>query len=812
MFTQASLRPLAISAAAAALFGASLPALAQQTAQSAQATQSTQRDARIDYRIAPSDLNTALNRFAEASGVQLAYASSLVAGKQSPGFTGRADAAGALTQVLRGTGLRAVRGQNAAFVLEVDPEPPGTDANLAAETSLPAMTIRAQSEADAHDPTVAGAALKSSTPLTRTPQSVSIIERKQMDEQNVQSVAQALRYSAGIVPETRGIGDRYDSLQMRGFGGFGGNAVYVNFLDGLNLGRGLSYAVPQIEQYGLQRIEVLRGPSSILYGQANPGGVVVLESKRPEADHVNEVMLGAGTHNRWEGAFDLGGAVDADKRVLYRFVGLARDADTQVSGTKEQRIYVAPSLTLRPDANTEFTLLASYQYDPNNGYYGFLPRYGTVSYNPNGQIGTGFNDGEPDYDHFRREQASIGYAFTHRFNDVFTVRQNARYTHMWSDYQTVYSSGYTNSSNRYLNRLTTASLEHLDALSTDTQLEADFNTGPVRHAVLMGLDYQMTMSDRRLSSGKAPSLDITDPIYGQSLTAPKLASYTRQRTDDLGLYVQDQMTIGKWSFVLGAREDYASTSANEYVKNTSSYQFDRAFTWRAGVLYAFDNGISPFASFSRSFQPVTSGTTADGSSLKPSTGRQFEVGVKYQIPGTTSFTTLSLYDLQQTNVSTPDPNNANYRVQTGAVKSRGVELETHLNITRDLSLIAAYSYTSAYVASANDSSLGHTPAAVPKNTASLWADYTLHRGTFKGLGMGAGVRYIGSTYGAADDSFKVGSFTLVDLALHYEMRNWRFALNASNLFDRQYVAACASATQCFWGVRREVIGTARYQW
>ncbi|WP_321816038.1 MULTISPECIES: TonB-dependent siderophore receptor [unclassified Paraburkholderia] len=810
MFTQASFRPLAISAAAAALFGAALPAFADQdtTANAA----STQRDARIDYRIAPSDLNTALNRFAETSGVQLAYASSLVAGKHSPGFNGHADAASALTQLLRGTGLRAVRGQNAAFVLETDPQPPGSDSSTAADTALPAVKISAQNAADSHDPTVSGAALKSNVALTRTPQSVSIIERKQMDEQNVQTVAQALRYSAGVVPETRGIGDRYDSLQMRGFGGFGGNAVYVNFLDGLNMGRGLSYAVPQIEQYGLQRIEVLRGPSSILYGQANPGGVVVLESKRPEADHVNEVMLGAGTHNRWEGAFDLGGALDTDKRVLYRFVGLARDADTQVNGTKEQRIYVAPSLTLRPDANTELTLLASYQYDPNNGYYGFLPRYGTVSYNPNGQIGTGFNDGDPNYDHFRREQVTLGYAFSHRFNDTFTVRQNTRYMHMWSDYQTVYSSGYTNSTNRYLKRLTTASMEHLDALSTDTQLESDFNTGPLHHAVLTGIDYQMTMADRRLSSGSASSLDITAPVYGQAIADPKLASYTRQRTDDLGLYVQDQITLDKWSFVLGAREDFASTNANEYVKHTSSSQFDRAFTWRAGVLYAFDNGLSPFASFSRSFQPVTSGTTQDGSALKPSTGRQFEVGLKYQMPGTTSFTTLSLYDLEQHNVSTPDPTNSSYRVQTGAVKSRGVELETHLNLTRELSLIAAYTYTSAWVSSANDTSLGHTPAAVPKQTASLWADYTLHRGTLKGLGMGAGVRYIGSTYGAADDSFKVGSFTLVDLALHYELRNWRFALNASNLFDRQYVAACASATQCFWGVRREVIGTARYQW
>jgi iron complex outermembrane receptor protein len=808
-------RQLAVRTAIITLFAASHVEAQQATPRATAgpgAQPSAKPSAQFDYRIAPGDLASALNVFAEVSGIQLAYAPALVAGKHTAGFTGRSESIAALDTVLRGTGLHAVRGQNAVFLLEADTAPEAPRGETAAETVLSPVRVTSAALTDPHNPTVASAALKSDVPLTKTPQSVSVIERKQMDEQNVRTVAQALRYSAGVIPETRGIGDRYDSLQMRGFGGFGGNAVYVSFLDGLNLGRGLSYAVPQIEQYGLQRIEVLRGPSSILYGQANPGGVVVMESKRPEPDQINEIMIGAGTHNRWEGAFDVGGSLDADKKVMYRFVGLARDSDTQVTGTKEQRIYFAPSVTIRPDADTDITLLASYQYDPSNGYYGFLPRYGTVSYNPNGMLGTGFNDGDPDFDYFKRAQASVGFSIDHRINDTWKVRQNTRYMHMWSDNRTVYSSGYTDSTMRYLNRLTTASLEHVDALSTDTQAEADFRTGPLSHVVLMGLDYQMTMSDRKLSSGKAPALDITAPVYGMAIANPTLASYTRQRTDDLGLYLQDQMTIGKWSFVLGAREDYASTSLNEYVKHTSSSQFDRAFTWRAGVLYAFDNGISPFASFSRSFQPVTSGTTSSGDALKPSTGRQFEVGIKYQIPGTTSFTTLSLYDIDQHNVSTPDPVNASYRVQTGAVRSRGVELETHLDVTRDLSLIAAYSYVSAWVASANDTSLGHTPVAVPKHAASLWADYTLHRGELKGFGVGAGIRYIGGTYGASDNSFKVASFTLVDLAMHYDWRNWRFAVNASNLFDRQYVAACASATQCFYGIRREVIGTARYQW
>ncbi|WP_347558922.1 TonB-dependent siderophore receptor [Robbsia sp. KACC 23696] len=763
------------------------------------------------YEIAAAPLTRALNAFAERSGVQLIYTASLVAKKQSPGVRGRMTAIGALNALLRGTGLYARPGANAAFVLEPQKNVDRIDAADAplSEGALPGVTV---TSADNQTSNSANAALKTRTPLKSTPQSVTVIERKQMDDQNVQTVAQALRYTAGVVAETRGIGDRYDSLQMRGFGGFGGNASYINFLDGLKLGRGLSYAVPQIEQYGLQRIEVLRGPSSLLYGQANPGGVVIMESKLPEANHVNEIELEGGTHDRWQGAFDLGGSLGEDKKVLYRFVGLARDADTQVSGTKDQRLYFAPSVTFKPDSNTTLTLLASYQYDPANGYYGFLPRYGTVSYNRYGQIGTSFNDGDPDYDHFRRQQTSVGYSLTHRFDDTWTVRQNVRYMHMWSDYRTVYSSGYTNTTNRYLNRLTSASLEHVDSLSIDNQAEAHFQTGALQHTVLFGLDYQVAVSDRRLASGKAAALDITAPVYNLTIADPTLASYTRQRTDELGLYAQDQIRLGRWSFVFGGREDWSSTDANEYVKSTTSHQFDRAFTWRAGLVYEFANGLSPYFSYSRSFQPSTSGTTSSGALLKPTTGGQYELGVKYQPPGGHTATTLALYDLQQSNVATADPANSAYKVQTGKVHSRGIELESHVDLTSSLTLVGAYTYTSAWVAAANDSSLNHTPVAVPRQMVSLWADYTLHGGPLRNLGAGAGVRYIGSSYGASDDSFRVSSFTLFDLAIHYDWRNWRFGLNATNLFDRQYVAACASATQCFWGTRREVMGTARYQW
>ncbi|SDR35424.1 iron complex outermembrane recepter protein [Paraburkholderia fungorum] len=784
---------------------------AQSSATGSAGSSSSSAAALHEFRIAPGSLNSALNAFADVSGVQIAYAADLTVGRQSPGVKGSMSSANALDALLAGTGLVAQQGAHGGIVLSVKAQDVPASGEVSPEGKTLPPVVVSSSAVSADEPVVSRASTKTATALKDTPQSVTVIDRAQMDAQGVQSVAQALRYTPGVVAEARGVGERYDSVMLRGFGGFGGSASYVNFLDGLKLGRGLSYAVPQIDQYGLQRIEVLRGPSSILYGQASPGGVIVMESKMPEANHVNEIDVAAGTHNLWQGAFDLGGQLD-DGKVLYRFVGLARDADTQVSGTKERRIYFAPSVTIKPDADTSLTLLASYQYDPENGYYGFLPRYGTVSANPNGQLGTGFNDGDPDYDTYKRMQASVGYQFEHRFNDVWTVRQNARYMHMWSNYKTVYSSGYTDSTQRYLNRLTSGSYEHVDSISVDNQAEAHFKTGALEHTVLFGLDYQMTMADRTLASGKAAALDILNPDYSIAIADPTTASYTRQRTDQLGLYAQDQVRFGKWSFVIGGREDWASTDSNELIKSTSTHQYDRAFTWRGGVLYSFDSGVTPYFSYSRSFQPTTSGTTSDGAPLKPTTGEQYEVGVKYQRPGSASFTTVSLFDLRQRNVSTIDPNNSNYRVQTGQVNSRGVEVEAHLALTHSLNAILAYTYTSAYVASATDSSLGHTPAAVPRQMASAWLDYTLHAGPLSGLGFGGGVRYIGNTYGAADNSFKVSSYTLVDLGAHYDWRNWRFSVTASNLFDREYVAACASATQCFYGLRRTVIGHATYQW
>lgn len=793
------LRVLAVSGILLLTAGACLPARAQ----------TSTRAAAIGFDIPAGSLAQALNRFAEQSGLQLVYAASLTRGKQTPGVRGTLPPGEALDRLLAGSGLSSRLEAGERVTLEAAPQ--AGEAPRQQAGALPAVQVSGRAPAGLSG-TTAQVALKQNSSLHDTPQSVSVVTREQMEARGAATVSQALRYSAGVVAETRGTGTRYDTVTLRGFGGFGGSASYVNFLDGLRLGRGISYAVPQIDTYDIDNLTLLRGPASVLYGQVSPGGVVVMRSKLPEAEHVNEIEAELGTHRRVQAAFDLGGKVDEDGKVLYRFVGLARDAHTQVDMTRERRYLFAPSVTLKPDADTRLTLYASYQHDPYNGYYGFMPRYGTVSAGKAGELSTSFFDGDPNLEKYSRTQSTFGYEFSRRLNEVWTVRQNTRYMHIASDYETVWSNGYTDASQRYLSRKTTVSYENVDSVSLDNQAQASFHTGPLSHTVLLGLDYQWAFAERRFGQGNAPSLDILNPSYRVAISSPAISSITRQRTDQLGLYAMDQVQWDRWHYTLGLRQDWASTDAHDIKANSATHQFDRAFTWNTGLLYAFDNGIAPYVSYARSFQPVTSGTTASGAPMRPTTGEQYEVGVKYQPNNQPSFVTLSVFDLRQKNVATTDPDNSAYKVQTGAVRSRGAELEGHIEVSPALSIQAAYSYVSAYVASANDSSLGHTPAAVPRHTASLFADYRMRGGALRGLGFGAGVRYVGGTYGAADNAFRVGSYTLFDASVHYDLRQWRFALNASNLFDRRYVAACNSATQCFWGVRREVVASARYQW
>ncbi|CAI1160372.1 ferrichrome porin FhuA [Serratia entomophila] len=652
---------------------------------------------------------------------------------------------------------------------------------------------------------------KTDTPVQKNPQSVSVVTREEMDMRQPDTVKGALAYAPGVFA-SRGSSTIYDSVAIRGF-----PAVNTNqYLDGLRL-QGDNYSEASIDPYFLERAELLRGPVSVLYGKSSPGGLVSMVSKRPTTEPLREIQFKMGTDNLFQTGFDFSDALDDNGIYSYRLTGLAKDSDAQQNMSKEKRYAIAPSFSWRPDDKTNFTLLANIQNDPYTGYYGWLPKQGTLIPLPNGnKLPTDFNEGEAS-NYTSRKQRMIGYSFEHAFNDTWAVRQNLRYMQLETDLKSIYGSGVSAATPTTINRAYVQSKEHLNSFSVDTQAQAKVKTGDVDHTLLFGVDYMRMRNDINSGFGTADSLSMTHPQYGNDGYVITFPYNYLNRQEQTGLYAQEQGEWNQWVLTLGGRYDWAKTSAFNRNLGTTDEQTDGQFTWRGGLNYLFDNGITPYFSYSQSFEPNL-GTTAGGSTFKPSIGKQFETGVKYVPKDRPIVLTAALYQLTKNNNLTTDPDNILFSTQSGEIRSRGVELEAKAALNANVNLIASYTYTDAKYTEDTNFQDKPTPE-IPKHTASLWADYTFHETAVSGLTLGSGVRYVGtsSSFNSADNStFKVPDYTLVDATIKYDLA--RFGLpgssvgvNINNLFDKTYVSSCYRDYACYWGAERQVVATATFR-
>ncbi|EOT1757111.1 TonB-dependent siderophore receptor [Citrobacter koseri] len=659
-------------------------------------------------------------------------------------------------------------------------------------------------------------ATKTSAELVKTPQSVSVVTRDQMDALDATSVSQALRYTAGAFTEYRGSSNRNDEVFVRGF------SYVPKFLDGLSFGATASSQTGTVDPWLLERVELVRGPASVLFGQVNPGGLISMTSKRPTSEPIHKVQFSTGNRDLAEGAFDFGGPLSDDGRVLYRLNGIARTQHNQVEDYKDSRVAIAPAITWYPNDQTRFTLLTSYQKDPDAGYRNFLPAYGTVTSANGKYIPLDFNVSDPDYDQSWREQTMVGYEFEHQFNDMMTFRQNARYASIKQKYRyLVYFNSKPEST--LLSRRAQHEERTTNEFGIDNQLEAQFATAQMNHTLLGGLDYKSS-NDKQLlmrGSGSQYDMDWTHPVYGvnvdESTFSP--ASHEQQNLDQMGLYLQDQMSWNNWELLLSGRYDWTEVRTTDYIDSEKTQQNDNKFTWRTGLLYAFDFGLSPYISYSTSYEPNLQTNRAPGSApFKPTTGKQTEVGVKYQ-PVDNTLMSLALYDLKQSNVSTYN-STLGWFENAGEVRSKGVEAEIHSSLWDSVNLIGSYTYTDAETVNTTVAGTeGKTPARIPAHMASAFASYTFPGGPLKSLTTGVGVRYIGTSYGDAKNTFKVPAVDLYDAMVSYELGELNSSLkgaavqfNVNNIADTKYVASCASDTACFYGVGRTVTATVSYSW
>jgi iron complex outermembrane receptor protein len=774
------------------------------------------------YNLPAAPLASTLNRIASQAGVALSLNPSLAAGKTSAPVNGQFDAIGALHEALRGSGLQLEQGSAGTYTLA--PIPEGVMA--LPETSITGQQAfeSAWGPADGYLATRTAAGTKTDTPIVEAPRSMSVITRQQLDERQVLNLNDALRYTAGVQSSGYGADSRADWLRVRGFDP-------TQFLDGLPLPKG-SFANPKVEPWNLERITVLRGPASSVYGQTPPGGMLDMISRRPQAESAQQIEVQAGSNEHKQINFDSTGKIDDEGRFLYRVSGVVRDSNAPVDHIPDKRYNLAPSLTWNIDDDTRLTFISQYTRDDTGITGQFLPLQGTQL--AGSTISHHKNLGEPDWDFYDRTYYALGYAFEHRLNDVWQFRQNLRYTKSDLSFQAVNVATFnTVDADGNVNRESGIVNEDISQFAVDNNFQADFQTGAISHTLLLGLDHQRSNTNYQWLYGgsylydaggnvignNVPPINVNNPVHGQDMSNVSyfaLQDYS-QKTRQTGLYVQDQMALDNWRLTLGGREDWVHTGTTFHaLGDATSTQRDAAFTGNVGLSYVFDNGVTPYISYTESFQPSTGASASAVQSFKPTNGRQYEVGVKYQPVGSKTLLTAAVYDLRQDNVKVTE---GSLNRQVGELQVRGLELEATTEVTDNLKLVGSYTYTDTKILKGLPAEVGNRMALIPRNQATLWSDYTWHAGLLDGFGVGAGVRYVGDTYGNTTntDVAHVPSYTVYDAAVHYDLgrannslKGVTLAVEAKNLLNKDYLSNC-DGYWCYYGDERNVVASVNYK-
>lgn len=769
------------------------------------ASSQTSTSAIIRVSLPAQPLSQSLNSLARQANLTLIVQPRLVAGRQAPAINDTLTTRQALDRLLAGSDLSAQLDADAVVIRRA---PAASDVQ-----ELSQVTVTG-SEQTATSPVYGAVAQRTSTgvktdsDILETPQSVSVVTSEQIALQGASGIDESLRYTSGVVAAAYGEDPRGDWIRVRGF-------APAKYLDGLPLPDGSWTANTRYEPYALERIEVLKGPSSVLYGALPPSGFINAVSKRPLDDPYHELGVSYGSHDRKEFTADFTGPLTEDGTLLYRVVGLARDSKAESDYGYDKRYMLAPSLTWKPNADTSLTVLAMLQRSRSRGWGGFLPAEGTLLPNPNGTIPSSFYGGEPAFDRYEKNTQSIGYLFAHRVNDKLTLRQNARMNWADVDHPSVGLLGFMPGSQRMLSRYVYTPREDSTMFSIDNQAEYTLMAGGAEHTLLAGLDYKRSRNDYKVGMGfNAAPLDAFNPIYGSPVPVPPDNQHTIQTQEQIGAYLQDQIRWDSWVATLSARHDWVDTKTNDKLAYTHAKQRDEKWSGRVGLNYLFESGVSPYVSYATSFEPAV-GQTYGGSPFVPLTGRQFEAGLKYRPPNSDSLYSIAVFDLQQENVLVTDINTPvfGYQIQQGKIRSQGVELEAHAQLTPALTLIGSYTYTQAKVKKTTDpATLNKQVPLQPRHQASVWADYRFPADIAPGLGLGAGVRYTGASYGDSANKWKNKAYTLIDAQAHYTYGDWRFLLTVNNLTDKKYIATCDSITWCYYGYGRAVNLSARLSW
>ncbi len=676
-------------------------------------------------------------------------------------------------------------------------------AGTAPERTRPHERITVQAQRGGLLAPATSAATKTRTALVLVPQNVSVITADRMALLNERSLSEVVRYSAGV-------SDYGGKDDPRGYFGTIRGFTPDIYLDGTRLPDAATSLSWAIEPFGLEQFDILRGASSGLYGAGQLGGILNAVSKRPRFSATDSADIQLGSFKRVQGDADLGGSLNASRTLLWRLVGLARHSSTYADNILDNEIYVAPSLRWIAGPRTDLTLLSSYTQRDNGSTAQFLPALGTITPSRYGRIPRDALSSDRDFDVYSKRQVSVGYALTHRLAEGWTVNQTVRFAHLDTLYRFVTTQSLA-ADQKTLARQALLQSGNDNTVTVDTNTELRAVTGPVAHDLLAGIDFRDDFVGIRRGARAAPSIDIYAPKPVR-VAYPRPASTisTNETEHQTGLYLQDQAQWRRFTLTLTGREDLTGSTTVDNLTRRRTPQTNNATTGRVGLVYAAPFDLFPYVSYATSFQPQV-GTTRLGASFVPTTGKQVEAGIKYRAPNGRFLATADAFDLVEHNVLTTDPADSTYSIQTGAQRTRGVELEATGRLPGRIDVIAAATYQEPRITrSSVAAQIGQRPVTVPSHMASAFVEKGVRLSPTVDGGLGAGMRYTGNTAGALPNSVLVPSQLVWDAQAHMDYRKLHLQLNGTNLADRHYVAICTRSVACAWAPGRAVFFTAGY--
>ncbi|PTV54102.1 TonB-dependent siderophore receptor [Pseudomonas putida] len=750
------------------------------------------------WSIPAGPLAPALDRFAREAGISLSFDAQNVANRNTNGVQGALDTRTALSSLLRGTELQIEpQGPNAYLVIP-QPKPAGPlELGATEDYRLAPVIINAKVKASADDDANSVVAKelwvggKVATSILNTPASVSVVTNKEMQQRSVSTTEEALQYTPGVVSDYYGSDDRNDYFLIRGF-------QATTYRDGLTLS---SMRGVREDPYAYERIEILRGANSTLFGPADPGGSVNFVTKQPRFEKFGQGYVTYGSYDHAETGIDVGDALNDEQTLAGRFTAKMQNSDREYDHSQDDNRFVMGGLTWAPTDFTSATVVLDYlktNSSPNSGGYPLDKEYDRSDFY-----------GEPGYNFHDVERTSLSGNITHDFDNGFTLRSNLRYSELTDDFGYVYLSDNASRVGTTIPRYVFGTDSDADQLNGNLMLQYDAQFEHIDSSTLVGVEYLDSTTKQSSVYGLAPSIDIANPVF--TGVPGGITPYTRKKNDATTKAVFLQQNLSFFDRVIataGVRNDSMDLSSKEYIggEQTEKDNFSET-SYRAALTYIVNDEVSTYVSMVESVSPPQVGVT-------PQTGKQYEVGIKYSPMGMDALFSAAVYDLTQENVTIAVvlPSGIIEQQTVGESRVRGLDLEAKAQVTQDISVIGAYSYMESEVLRGSlydGSSLkGNEFTTAPKHTASLWSYYDIP-GTDVSVGLGA--RYVGAYYMDAANTKKSDGTTLFDAALNYKLaKGTDLALNVSNLFDEQHVVG--SGTANYYNPGREVTAKVSYSW